>query len=850
MKRMLIIDGNSILNRAFYGVRPLSTHEGIPTGAVYGMMTILSRHLEEVKPDFAVCAFDLKAPTFRHKTYDGYKATRKGMPEDLAIQLPYAKDAVRALGMTVMTLEGYEADDILGTLARMANDADMEALVLTGDRDSLQLIGEKTTVLLATNQETKPFDTAAFVEHYGVRPEQFVDVKSIMGDSSDNIPGVAGIGEKGALALISRFGSLDAVYENLESPEIKDGMRKKLIASKENAYLSQFLAKIECHAPIAACWEEWEYRGIRLDLLRPLCTKLELFTLQKRLEEKALCETEATPCETETKDASPALPCVLCTAQEADEALPQGDLSALFDAGSIYLCNGEMIWQIETDSPFALPALANGKRSLCVPDAKEWYRGAALAGADYPNISFDILLCAYVLHAKESDYDLDSVCAAWLGKGAGETVQEKVASLFAVWAVLKEELSKTQTEKLYYEIELPLCRVLAEMELRGFLVDCDGLRLFSNELQEQMELLRARIYEQAGHEFNVNSPKQLGEVLFSEMGLPGSKKTKTGYSTNAEILEKLRPFHPIVADILDYRQIAKLQSTYALGLLKVADEGGRVHTTFHQTKTLTGRLSSSEPNLQNIPIRTELGRRLRRYFVARDGYLLVDADYSQIELRILAGIADDRAMRQAFLDEVDIHALTASQVFHVPLEEVTFEQRKAAKAVNFGIVYGISKFSLSEDLNISRYEAGQYIDRYFETYPGVKAYMEEIVAQAKALGYVPTLWGRRRYIPELTSAKAPLRAFGERVARNSPIQGTAADLIKLAMVAVDRALKKAGLDAHLILQVHDELIVEANEECAKEAAEILHREMEAISLYDLPMIAEANLGKNLLDSKG
>ncbi len=848
MKRMLIVDGNSILNRAFYGVRPLSTHDGIPTGAVYGMMTILSRHLEEVKPDFAVCAFDLKAPTFRHKTYDGYKATRKGMPEELAIQLPYAKDAVRALGMTVMTLEGYEADDILGTLARMANENDIEALVLTGDRDSLQLIGTQTTVLLATNAETKPFDTAAFIEHYGVRPEQFVDVKSIMGDSSDNIPGVAGIGEKGALALISRFGSLDAVYENLESPEIKDGMRKKLNASKENAYLSQFLARIECHAPIDACWEEWEFRGTRLDLLRPLCTKLELFTLQKRLEEKASYPYEESPV-TESEEV-PTLPLHHCTVQEADDTLPQGELSALVDAGSIYLCNGEAVWQIETDSPFTLPALSNGKRSLCVLDAKEWYRTAFSASLPYPNITFDLLLCAYVLHAKESDYDLDSVCVTWLGKSAGENAAARVASIGALWQVLKEELVKTQTEKLYYEVELPLCRVLAEMELRGFLVDCDGLRRFSNELQEQMELLRARIYEQAGHEFNVNSPKQLGEVLFSEMGLPGSKKTKTGYSTNAEILEKLRPFHPIVADILDYRQIAKLQSTYALGLLKVADKGGRVHTTFHQTKTLTGRLSSSEPNLQNIPIRTELGRRLRRYFVARDGYLLVDADYSQIELRILAGIADDRAMRQAFLDEVDIHALTASQVFHVPLEAVTFEQRKAAKAVNFGIVYGISKFSLSEDLNISRYEAGQYIDRYFETYPGVQAYMEEIVSQAKALGYVPTLWGRRRYIPELTSSKAPLRAFGERVARNSPIQGTAADLIKVAMVAVDRALKKAGLDAHLILQVHDELIVEASEDCAREAAEILRREMESISLYDLPMIAEANLGKNLLDSKG
>ncbi len=842
MKKILIVDGNSILNRAFYGVRPLSTHDGIPTNAVYGMMTILSRHLEEVRPDYAVCAFDLKAPTFRHKKYDAYKANRKGMPEDLATQLPYAKDAVRALGMTVMTQEGYEADDILGTLSLLANENGIQALVLTGDRDSLQLIGDNTTILLATNAETKPFGREEFVAHYGVTPEQFVDVKAIMGDSSDNIPGVAGIGEKGALSLIAQFGSLDGVYEQLESDFIKPAMRQKLIASRENAYLSQWLATIDRHAPIAVAFGDWEYHGVKLDLLRPLCTKLELFSLQKKLEEKAASQecdpVKDTPCE----DVA-ATPLSLA---EADGVLPHGKLSALLAEGGAYLSDGKNVWQIADATP-ASPLFADKKRSFCVFDAKHWYKQSL---PSVPEIGFDVLLAAYVLHAKESDYDLESIALAWLHQSAGATPAAQARTLFLLGETLHSELVNTDVTTLYYDIELPLCRVLCEMEVRGFLVDCDGLRAFSEALQTQMQTLTERIYASAGHPFNLNSPKQLGEVLFGELGLPCGKKTKTGYSTNAEILEKLRPYHPIVADILDYRQVMKLQSTYAQGLLKVADDKGRVHTTFHQTKTLTGRLSSSEPNLQNIPIRTELGRRLRRYFVAKEGYLLVDADYSQIELRILAGIASDAAMKQAFLDGVDIHTLTASQVFHVPMEEVTFEQRKMAKAVNFGIVYGISKFSLAEDLHISRYEAGEYIDRYFATYPGVQAYMQEIVEQAKANGYVPTLWGRRRYIPELTSAKAPLRAFGERVARNSPIQGTAADLIKVAMVAVDRALKEAGLDAHLILQIHDELIVEARADCAEEAAAILRREMESISLCDLPLLAEANIAENLLDSKG
>ncbi len=846
---MLIVDGNSILNRAFYGVRPLTTHDGLQTGAVYGMLTILSKHLEQLKPDYAACAFDLKAPTFRHRAYQAYKANRKGMPEELAVQLPYAKDAVHALGFTVTVLEGYEADDILGTLSFRAAKEGIHAYILTGDRDSLQLISENVTVLLATNKETVPFTPEKFQEVYGISPTQFADVKAIMGDSSDNIPGVKGIGEKGALSLISKFGSLDRVYENLSDPFLKPAMREKLQNDKENAYLSRFLATIDRQAPLAqtSC-ADFAYDGIRLDLMLPLCRKLEFANLRTRMEElsQKLAPTQEGQQPHIDTPATPALPVTVLSMEEA-QTLPSR-LCVWEEAQDLWFFDGNQVYTLPDTKATELPLLTDPDREFCYADAKPFCEAFAKEEKQL-SFSFDLTLAAYVLHAREAGYDLSSMAQAWLQKDCPDAPSEKVQIMWELWQVLAQELKDTGTEALYYDIELPLCEILARMQHRGFTVDCAGLQAFSDYLAEQMQRYTDRIYQTAGHPFNLNSPKQLAAVLFEELGLPAPKKTKTGYSTNAEVLESLRPFHPIVEDILDYRQVMKLQSTYALGLLKCADENGRVHTTFHQTKTLTGRLSSSEPNLQNIPIRTELGRQLRKYFVPRPGYVLVDADYSQIELRLLADIAKDQAMQTAFRDGTDIHALTASQVFHVPLEEVTFEQRKQAKAVNFGIVYGISKFSLAEDLHISRPAAGEYIDRYFATYPGVQSYMKEIVEQAKANGYVPTLWGRRRYIPELTSSKAPLRAFGERVARNSPIQGTAADLIKLAMVKVHRALVQANIDAHLILQVHDELIVESAADCADLARSILEREMEDIPGLQTPMKAEAAIGENLLDSK-
>ncbi len=849
MQQILIVDGNSILNRAFYGVRPLTTHDGLQTGAVYGMMTILLRHLEQLKPDYAVCAFDLKAPTFRHLRYDGYKANRHGMPDELAVQLPYAKEAMAALGFAVCTCEGYEADDILGTLSRRANERGICAKILTGDRDSLQLITDKTAVLLAGNKETTLYDEAQFTSVYGISPTQFVDVKAIMGDSSDNIPGVRGIGEKGALSLISAFGTLDGVYENLDSPLVKPAMRQKLETDRENAYLSQFLARIDCDAPLAEPFDSFAYPGLRGELLVPLCNRLEFFTLRQRFEEKLAQQSEAAPNTPSSEEDAPAPVSVIELAEADTLTLPATRYALLEADDALWLCDGADVFCIDTDDLTALPLLARPDVSVCCVDAKPLYHRFLETNRPFP-LGFDLSLAAYVLHARESGYDLSSMAQTWLGHDCGDTPAEQVVSVFSLWDALDTLLKETDCAPLYYDVELPLCRLLAEMERAGFAVDCQGLTDFSALLQAQMEDYTARIYEMAGHDFNVNSPKQLGAVLFEELGLPCKKKTKTGYSTNAEILEELRPYHPIVGAILDYRQVAKLQSTYAQGLLRAADEGGRVHTTFHQSKTLTGRLSSSEPNLQNIPIRTELGRQLRNYFVPRQGYLLVGADYSQIELRLLADIAQDQAMLDAFAGEVDIHTLTASQVFHVPMEKVSFEQRKQAKAVNFGIVYGISKFSLSEDLHISRAEAGSYIDRYFDTYPGVRAYMDNIVTEAKERGYVTTLWGRRRYIPELTSQKAPLRAFGERVARNSPIQGTAADLMKCAMIAVDRALKESGIDARIILQIHDELIVEAKADCAAQAAQILQREMEGIHRVRVPLVAQTSIGENLLDSKG
>ncbi len=836
MKTMLIIDGNSIVNRAFFGVRPLTTHDGLPTGAVFGVLSILLRQLESLQPDYAAVAYDLPSPTFRHLAYEGYKSNRHGMPDDLARQFPYAKDCIAALGIAPFEKEGFEADDIIGTLATEAAKSGIHAYILTGDRDSLQLIGEQTTVLLATNNDTVTYDRTAFLEKYGVQPEQFVDVKALMGDSSDCIPGVPGIGEKTALKLISTCGSLDGVYHDVEGlTGIGPAAKTKLANGRESAYLSQMLSRIRTDVPLDKSPQDCAYTGFHRQELYELLTRLEFTSFIRRLQLTADAAENSVSAEKDEVS-------FRCLTGEELHALPEGCYGMQMSDAEMFVSDGREVWKASFDPSFF------AGHTVAVSDAKGCYRALRHAGMTHENavdaIAFDVTLAAYLLSPIDASYPLSKLSAAYLGT----LCEDSPAAQAKATRQLREPMTALLREQgqwgLYEKVELPLSFVLAEMEEVGFRIDTDGLQKYGEALDMVAQKTSEGIYEAAGRSFNINSPKQLGEILFDVMQLPAPKKTKTGYSTSAEVLEKLRPYYPIVDQILDYRQVTKLKSTYVDGLLRVADGEGRVHTNFHQTVTATGRLSSTDPNLQNIPIRTELGRELRRFFTARDGYVLVDADYSQIELRLLAHIAGDANMIEAFLSGEDFHTVTASQVFGVPIDAVTSELRKRAKAVNFGVVYGISDFSLAQDLGVSRKEAAQYIESYFAKYANVRDYMETIVACARENGYVSTLYGRRRPIPELSSPKKPLQAFGERVARNSPIQGTAADLIKIAMIRTADALRKSGLDAHLILQVHDELIVEAREDCADAASALLRRAMEEADHLSVPLSVDINVGKN------
>ena len=835
MKKLLVVDGNSILNRAFYGVRMLTTHDGLCTNAVYGMITILTRHIEMSGPDACAIAFDRKAPTFRHKQYAGYKANRKGMPEELAQQLPYAKEAAALLGFRVLELDGYEADDILGTLASRARAAGVACDILTGDRDSLQLIDEpgQTRVLLATNQDTLVFDTAAFVEKYGVRPDQFVDVKALMGDASDNIPGVAGIGEKTALKLIAEYGSLDALYAALEEADLTKSVKTKLMQGRDSAILSRELAQICCEAPIEAEITDLAYTGMDRDGCRDLFEKLEFHALMKRF--------DLSPSD-KAGGRKPLAACAVSieTLMALDPAQPAA-VACLPEQEQVALCTGEALYSVPVRE--AGPLFADSARRLICWDWKTQRHLLADFGVDFAHCVHDVMLTAYVLDSADS-YGIPRLVNRYLEEEYTEAIAD-VQYAAALYPLLDARLRENDEAKLMYEIELPTARVLADMEAFGFKVDCDGLRQFGEALTKCEAEFAERIYTLAGTTFNINSPKQLGEVLFDRLGLPAGKKTKTGYSTNAETLERLRPFHPIIEDILDYRQVAKLRATYVDGLLRVADEKSRVHTSFNQTGTATGRLSSLEPNLQNIPIRTALGRELRRFFVPEnEDYVLLDADYSQIELRLLADISGDETMIGAFAGGEDIHTATACTVFGVEPEAVTLELRKRAKAVNFGIVYGIGDFSLAEDLGIPRAQAKRYIEDYLAAYPKIDAYLKDIVKTAYEQGYVTTIFGRRRYIPELAGQNKNLRSFGERVAMNSPIQGSAADIIKIAMVRVDERLRALGLDARLILQVHDELIVEAHRDCADEALAVLREEMENAVALKVPLDVDAKMGEN------
>lgn len=836
MSKIIVFDGNSILNRAYYGIRPLSTADGIPTNAVYGFINIILKNLSLADAEYGAVAFDLRAPTFRHKMYEGYKANRHGMPDDLAAQLPYAKQAAEFLGLKVLEKEGFEADDILGTLSAMAGDKDMDCVLVTGDKDSLQLINSHTTVYLAATNETKIFDSAAFMEKYGVSPDAFVDVKALMGDSSDNIPGVKGIGEKGALKLIAEHGTLDGVYAAADS--IKGSVGEKLRAGRDSAYLSRELARIVKDAPVDCGVEDCLIQRKDKELY-DLCIRLELKAIADRLH----LEAEPAASGIEKKP---------FTQVSADEG------ARLYKSAKrvyIYYCNSAVYLTDGGDKNVFFPMDREAKNFFDTLGDRGVYwsykETAEAAEFDIAPPAEDISLLAYVVKPLDGGLGSPIRAARAVGLFEGEPDAEaEVLMLPDLENALKAQAAEAGQLQLYRSIELRLSSLLLEMQRIGFKVNREGLLEYSAFLSDRMAEAEEAIYMLAGEEFNINSPKQLGTILFEKLGLPHFKKTKSGYSTDAEVMQKLKRLHPIVDLILSYRQFSKLKSTYAEGLVKVISEkDGRIHSTFNQTLTMTGRLSSSEPNLQNIPIRTELGRIFRKFFVAEEGCVLIDADYSQIELRVLAHVSGDPTLIGAFRDGEDIHAITASQVFGVPLNSVTDEMRKRAKAVNFGIVYGISAFSLSEDIGVSRKEASEYIDAYFRKYPRVKDYLDETVKKAKADGFVNTVFGRRRYIPELSAKNKNLVAFGERVAMNTPIQGTAADIIKKAMVETDAALKAAGMKARLILQIHDELIVEAPADEAEAALALLKEKMENTVKLLVPLVADAHVGDSWFDAK-
>ncbi len=876
--KLMVIDGNSIINRAFYGVRPLTTREGLHTNAVYGFVTTLQKLLDEEAPEALCVTFDRREPTFRHLSYEGYKAQRKGMPEELAQQLPVLKEVLDAMDIPRYELAGYEADDLIGTISRKCEAAGWACVVVTGDKDSLQLITDKTKVKLVSTRmgqtTTKDMTEEAFREAYGFDPIHIIDLKALMGDASDNIPGVSGVGEKTAMALIQRYQTVDAIYEAMPEVEARPAVIKRLAEGEDSARMSYRLATIVTDAPLAFD-PEANLRREPKGALRDVLLKLEFTKLMDKLlpAAPAPAETEVFEgtCESEIVADWDRVQALLAIFRRRDHVacLVLPDLRGVcveWGDGNEGRAAVFLPTRLENYNGFLRAFFAPGIKKVSY-EVKDLTRSLLAEGLPAEDIVFDVALAGYLLDATAGRYDLERLAMSWfhaavpkagaylapeaftaLGESAEAlgALMSHTALIDALYGEMGPKLEERQVEALYFDVEHPLCRVLAEMELAGFQVDAGMLRSFGETLTAAIETLEQRIYSYAG-QFNINSPKQLGEVLFERLGLPSYKKTKTGYSTSAEVLEKLRGAHPIVGEVLEYRQYAKLKSTYVDGLLKVISPDGRVRTSFQMTVTATGRLSSTEPNLQNIPTRTELGSELRRMFVAGPGQILVDADYSQIELRLLAHISGDQAMVDAFRSGEDFHTVTAAHVFSVPVEEVTPAMRRAAKAVNFGIVYGISPFSLSQDLGVTVAEAKAYMDAYFHRFPGVKAYMDQVVERARADGYVETPMHRRRALPEIKSSNHNMRSFGERVALNMPIQGAAADIIKLAMVRVHRQLKEAALEARLIMQVHDELIVECPEAEADRVKAILVREMEGAWPLSIPLIAEAHSGKSWLE---
>lgn len=859
MMKLLVLDGNSILNRAFYGIKLLTTKDGHFTNAIYGFLTMLKKMWDETQPDAVAIAFDRKEPTFRHLEYDGYKAQRKGMPEELAEQLPVLKELLELLGYPLLEQAGFEADDILGTLAKASREQGAECVIATGDRDSLQLVGNGVTVRLAATKFGQPqvtvYDTEKIREEYGVEPPQMIEIKALQGDSSDNIPGVAGIGPKGAGELIRSFHDIDHIYENLDTIDIKEGMRKKLREGKESAYLSRKLGTICTDVPIDTKLETYRLQPGDKAAAARLMARLELFSLIPKLGLDAAAQ-EA-PEQSETADSLP----VKVLADGAGLLIPlqeqgRADLTAVYDGNeisSLLLPMDGTVFIVKPEKAFLRALCGNAKIVKNIHNSKPFYAALERLGVEVKNFGMDTLLAAYLLNPTSSDYGVERLAAEYevpVPSANGEYADAAHAALLpALVDRLTTEIEQNGQLDLLKKIELPLAKVLAGMETVGFAVDAAGIEEYGKGLQTRIDEIQSRIYEQVGYEFNVNSPKQLGQALFEKLGLHTGKKTKSGYSTNAEVLESLRYDHPAVEMILEYRGLTKLKSTYCDGLLKVIGSDGRIHSSFNQTETRTGRISSTEPNLQNIPVRTEQGRELRRFFIARPGWVLVDADYSQIELRVLAHVADDKNMIEAFRENADIHRSTAAQVFRMPEEMVTPIMRSRAKAVNFGIVYGIGAFSLSKNIGVTRKEADDYIKAYLAHYDGVRSYMNHVVELAKERGYAETLFGRRRYLPELTSSNFNLRSFGERVAMNMPIQGTAADIIKIAMIRVAERLTREKMQAQLILQVHDELIVEAPQEEAEAAAKLLTEEMQNAVSLSVPMLAEAKIGKTWYDAK-
>ena len=852
--KLLVLDGNSILNRAFYGIRLLTTKEGLFTNGIYGFLTIFHRLLAETEPEAVAVAFDMRAPTFRHKEYAGYKANRKGMPPELAQQMPTLKELLKLLGYRLVECEGFEADDILGTLANTCESRGCDCVLATGDRDSLQLVGPHVTVRLASTKMGQPqvtlYDEAKIREDYGVSPKEMIEIKALQGDSSDCIPGVAGIGPKGAGQLIQAYHTVDYIYSHLDELEIRDTLRKKLAAGKESAYLSRRLGTIRTDAPIDTALEDY-IPAKRDPAAARLMAKLEFFKLIEKLgldapaDEPEKPETSA-PAVTVAERTDPA------QLAEALQKAGRADFTANFADGAVASLTVNTDGVIHAlGSAAAGSILENGKIRKNTHDVKPLFAALDRNGHTLNGQVFDTMLAGYLLNPSASGYEPLRLAREY-GVPVPDGIPEEAAPaavLPALTDALERKIAENGQTSLLNDIEIPLARVLARMENIGFAVDADGIRSFGQSLDAKLADCRGQVFDTVGYEFNINSPKQLGEALFEKLGLEHGKRTKTGWSTNADVLEKLRYESPAVDLVLTYRTLSKLKSTYCDGLLKVIAPDGRIHSSFNQTETRTGRISSTEPNLQNIPVRTELGREMRRFFVARPGWVLVDADYSQIELRVLAHVANDKNMIQAFRDHSDIHRRTASQVFHIPEQMVTPLMRSRAKAVNFGIVYGIGAFSLSQDIHVSMREAKQYIDDYLANFSGVDAYMKRVVEEAKQKGYVETMFGRRRYLPELSSSNHNLRAFGERVARNMPIQGTAADIIKIAMIRVERRLALEQMKSRLILQVHDELIVESPAEEALKAAALLTEEMQNAVRLAVPLTADAKIGDTWYEAK-